>query len=221
MRLPLFFAVLSLAAPVMELQSYPTTEQLLKEQINDNEPQQIAVRSQLTSEEAEESAAFLRTKGIASIKRERKTDQAHLLSQQIWEVAVAPGDAVDALLLLDEEGLPKRKQITIFEEFVTRLRANYKMSEPLQKEAEALEQFIEKQPGVVDAEVLIKANAENSDSRAVVYIQHTGSLDDPHSALANAIKKEAVDKVEGLKEEHLIFITERATCKHPRLKVNQ
>lgn len=221
MRFPLLFAALSLALPAMELQSYPTTEQLLQEQLNDNEPPQIFIRSQLTEQEADELIDFLDKHGIPSTKKMRKSDQAHLLSQQIWEVAVAPTDTVEAVLLLDEEGLPKRKQISIFEEFVTRLRASYTMSESQQAIAEELEKSIEQKKGVVEAEILIKSDPQKNSSRVLVYIQHTGSLDDPHSELANAIKKEVLDHVPDLSDDHLILIAERATRKHPALKAKQ
>lgn len=212
MRLNIAIIILSLIA-IAPLKAYQAATAIIQEQLVDNHKEHIGIRSQLTEEEADEIILYLQERGISAEKKVSSTDQANRMSNQIWEVFVIPTDTVEAITLLDEAGLPNRRRSSIFEEFVNRIREGYTMTEPHQILAKQIEDYVENQPGIVNAEVLIKWDRDPFQDEEVLktllYIRHTGSLDDPHSEFAEGLKKHILDNVDNLEDEHLIFVTER------------
>lgn len=206
------FSLLFLNMQSTYLQADPA-QQVLQEQLNDNEPPQMVIRSHLTETEADEILHFLQQKGIASTKKVKSANYMQPLSALGWEVAVIPSNAAEALLFLQEAGLPKRKRSTLFEAFVNKIRAAYVMTESQQFQAEELEKYIEEQPGIVDAEVLMKWDLNEKNPKVLVYIEHTGSLDDPSCKLGAKIKKLVLQKIAGLTEQNLLVILERVPRK--------
>lgn len=213
MRLSLILSAFFVVTNLPLLQSYQTATKIIQDQLVDNNNEQISIRSQLTEEEALEIIQFLEEEGIPSKKKVSATDQVNRMSNQIWEVSVSPTNTVEAIILLDEAGLPSRRRSSIFEEFISRIREGYTMSEEQETLARELEDYIEKQPGIVNADVLIKWDKDPFQQdevlKTLLYIRHTGTLDDPHAELATQLKRHVLNNVQNLEEEHIIFVTER------------
>jgi type III secretory pathway lipoprotein EscJ len=213
MLLHILIVALFLFIDSTQLLSYQAARYIIEEQLVDNDYQQISIRSQLTEEEANEIIQFLTDKDIPSEKVAARSDQLHQISERIWEIHVSPTDTVEAIILLDEAELPNRKRSSLFEEFVNRIREGYTMTEQHQVIARQLEEYLEEKPGIVNAEVLIKWDHDPFQKKEIlktmVYIRHTGTLDDPHSELAEGIKSHVLESVDDLEEDHFIFITEK------------
>lgn len=215
MQLTTFFLTLLMLTNLSPLRSIQTAEKLIQEHLVDNNKENIGIASQLTEKEANELVLFLKDKGFAAEKRKTLSDQVNRMSEQIWEVTVAPTDTVEAIITLEESGYPKKKKVSIFEEFVHRIREGYTMDEAHQRLARQLEDYVEDQPGIVNAEVLIKWDKDpfNKEEilKTLLYVRHTGTLDDPNSEVSLKIKQHILDNVDNLEEEHFIFVPERET----------
>ena len=177
------------------------------------EDQTILIRTLLTKKESDKIVAFLKEKGIAVIAKKSSSKQLSMLGDNIWNLCVPNVNAVEAITLLDEAGLPKRKKINLFEEYVRRQRELYGNAEEVL--ASQIERYMEGFPGIIDVEVLIRNDADLRKNEekvsAIVYIQHDGVLDDPLGEMAEKMKEYALEEIPGLEPDNLTFITERKT----------
>lgn len=177
------------------------------------EDQDILLRTLLTKKEIDQIVIFLKEKGIDATTKKSSSKQLSMLGDSIWNLYVPLVDAVDAITLLDEAGLPERKKINLFEEYVRRQREIYGNDDDAT--AEEIAKYMEGFAGIIDAEVLIKneflSHGKEEKIAALVYIQHDGVLDDPHGELAEKMKAYAIEKIPGLDPDRLTFITERKT----------
>lgn len=197
------------------LTTYPP---LFSNQEADNLQENIIIRSQLKEKDADKIVEYLQKNGIEVKKIHTESEQIGRVSDLVWDIHATPQDTVEAIILLDEAGLPERKRTSIFEEFVARHRSDANMDSYQKDLAKNLEDEIKTYPGITDVEILIKDQLRNvvntkPHTKVLLYVKHNGTLDDPHSELGEKMKKLVIDKVPELEENHLIFIAEKETPK--------
>ncbi len=194
----------------LSLQGYQATREILENECDVHKI--ILIKTQLSEEEAKEIISFLQSKGITAIKRNMLAGREKNDSEIFWNIYAPLCDAVEVITLLDKAGLPKRKKSRLFEEFMRREREQPERYGSYASRAEDLEQEIERIPGVLDAEILIgpiKGNNPTGEIECLVYIRHTGVLDDPNGQYAEMIKKNLLQKISGLTMKNITILAER------------
>lgn len=207
---------LLLLVGVVPLSGYESVREVIEKYLSKEEERSVEIRSQLGEEESDEIVRFLHGKGIEAKKRQIKSIELQRVTERVWEIYVDEGDAVEAIMLLDEEGLPRKKKSSLFEEFINRQREAVPIDERYRYLADSIRDTIDKLPGVVHSEVLIRplSVTKGEQVKAVVYIRHDGVLDDPHSALSDEIKSYVLRRVEGLDENDFVFVAEKEIPLH-------
>ncbi|MEC7838969.1 MAG: hypothetical protein VX777_02895 [Chlamydiota bacterium] len=184
-----------------------TAEHFQRELLKGSDNSLVIVRSQLSESEADTIVDFLASKKVTAFKQHSKSDQLTELSDNFWEVYVASSDAAEAIIAIDEEGLPVREKSLVFEEYMRRQRERFQDMERDSQVVEVIRNKVKKIAGVIEVEVLYRNNDE--EVYATIYVRHNGSLDDPSSELAEKIKKIVLVNIPNLKEKNLKLITER------------
>jgi len=204
------FFILSAA----RLPAYQYTDELIQYEVDkENGASLVIVRSQLTEEEANIIIDFLSSNGLVATKEQTKSEQLAQLSENSWEVYVTSGDAVEAIVSLDQEKLPLRKKNLLFEEYMRRQRERFQSYGDNSEIIDSVQEEVQKIPGVTDVEVLINKPLIDQKNfgriQATLYVRHNGSLDDPNSDFSIKIKKIAIDLIPDLKMKNLVLITEK------------
>jgi type III secretion protein J len=178
--------------------------------------------NKLTEKEANEILVFLSTKGIDAIKVPSTGGEGGGGAKEaLWDISVTEEQATQAMSILNQAGLPRRRGQTLLGIFKEAGLVPSEMSERIRYQAGLAEQIastIRKIDGVLDAEVQISFPEEDplnpgktkGDITASVYVKHSGVLDDPNVHLITKIKRLVTSSVTGLKYDNVTIIPDRA-----------
>lgn len=177
----------------------------------------------LDEREANEILVFLASKGIQAEKAQSKDAGGGGGGGKvaIWDITVSEDMANQAMALLNQNGLPRRRSQNLLGIFSNVGLVPSAMEQQIRYQAGLAEQAastIRKIDGILDAEVQIsfpKEDPLNPDKKsgkitASVYVKHNGVLDDPNSHLITKIKRFVEASVTGLNFDNITVIPDRA-----------
>lgn len=177
----------------------------------------------LDEKEANEIVVFLSSKGIDAVKVQSLEGTGGGGSKiTLWDISVASAEANEAMSILNQSGLPRRKPQSLLGIFSNVGLVPSELQERIRYQAGLAEQIastIRKIDGVLDAEVQISfpeedplnPGGEKKDKIvASVYVKHSGVLDDPNSHLITKIKRLVAASVTGLDYDNVTVIGDRA-----------
>jgi len=176
----------------------------------------------LDEREANEILVFLASRGIEALKVKQGTEGAGGGSKLVlWDISVNLENANEAMALLNQNGLPRRRSQNLLGIFSNVGLVPSEMEQQIRYQAGLAEQIastIRKIDGIIDTEVQIsfpKEDPLNPESKkgkitASVYVKHNGVLDDPNSHLITKIKRLVAASVTGLDYDNVTVIPDRA-----------
>ncbi len=177
----------------------------------------------LDEKEANEILVFLSNKGINANKVQAINEAAGGGSGKavLWNISVESSQANEAMALLNQVGLPRRRGQNLLGIFSNVGLVPSGMQEKIRYQAGLAEQIastIRKIDGVLDADVQISFPDEDplnpgsykQKITASVYIKHSGVLDDPNAHLITRIKRLVAGSVPGLEYDNVTVIGDRA-----------
>jgi len=184
---------------------------------------QQSIVNNLDEREANEIIVFLASKGIDGEKLQAEKAQVGGTGGPIlWNINVKESESVEAMSLLNRQGLPRRKGATLLSLFAKEGLMTSDKEENIRYRAgieEELTNTIRKIDGVLDADVKISfptteavgiGTTEPPKIKAAVYVKHQGMLDDPNAHIESKIKKLLSGSVEGLDYDAVSVITDKA-----------
>jgi type III secretion protein J len=176
----------------------------------------------LDEKEANEIIVFLSTKGIDATKVQASSEGAGGGGKGVlWNISVESSQANEAMALLNQVGLPRRRGQNLLGIFSNVGLVPSGMQEKIRYQAGLAEQIastIRKIDGVLDADVQISfpdedplnPTAPKQKITASVYVKHSGVLDDPNAHLISRIKRLVAGSVNGLDYDNVTVIGDRA-----------
>lgn len=176
----------------------------------------------LDEKEANEILVYLSSKGIEANKVKSGEGGGGGGSKVVlWDIAVNADQATEAMALLNQAGLPRRRGASLLGIFANTGLVPSDLEQKIRYEAGLAEQIastIRKIDGVLDAEVQISFPQEDplnpgqykGKITSSVYVKHNGVLDDPNSHLISKIKRLVASSVTGLSYEDVTIIPDRA-----------
>lgn len=192
--------------------------------------------NQLDEKEANEILVFLSSRGIHAGKvRTAEAGAGGGLKVPMFDISVEEDQATEAMSLLNQAGLPRRRAQNLLGIFANVGLVPSEMQDKIRYQAGLAEQIastIRKIDGVLDAEVQISFPEEDplnpgaekkQKITASVYVKHNGVLDDPNSHLITKIKRLVAASVVGLDFDNVTVIADRARMYElpPGTKVGQ
>ncbi len=175
--------------------------------------------------EANEIVVFLSSRGINAQKIESKTSPGTVgeASAVLWSIAVPGEDMTQAMAILNQNGLPRKKGTNLLELFAKQGLMSSEKEETIRYQAGLEQQIantIRKIDGVIDADVQLSfppaetglptAGAQQTRVTAAVYVKHQGVIDDPNSHLISKIKRLVAGSVNGLDINDVTVISDRS-----------
>lgn len=176
----------------------------------------------LDEREANEILVFLSGKAIDAQKTQAAEAGGGGASKIVlWDISVKEEQANEAMSLLNQAGLPRRRGQNLLGIFGNVGLVPSDMEQKIRYEAGLAEQIastIRKIDGVLDAEVQISFPQEDplnpgqykGKITASVYVKHSGVLDDPNSHLITKIKRLVASSITGLDYDSVTVIPDRA-----------
>lgn len=182
---------------------------------------QRTIVNSLDEKEANEILVYLSTKGIDATKVEKKSAGGGGSKDILWDINVPEDKATEAMYLLNQQGLPRRRSQNLLGIFSSSELVPSDLKEKIKYRAGLSEQIastIRKIDGVLDAEVNISFPEEDplnpgqtkGKITASVYVKHSGILDDPNSHLLTKIKRLVSASVTGLDYDNVTVISEKS-----------
>jgi type III secretion protein J len=185
---------------------------------------QKTIVNALDEREANEILVFLASKGISANKIQSAGaaggggGPAKIV---LWDISVDEKDATEAMALLNQAGLPRKRSQNLLSIFSNVGLVPSERQDKIRYEAGLAEQIasvIRKIDGVLDAEVQISFPEEDPLNPgktkgkivASVYVKHNGVLDDPNSHLVTKIKRLVAASITGLDYNDVTVISDRA-----------
>jgi len=183
------------------------------------------VVSDVSEREANEIVVFLYSRGI---KVEKVPAKAGVgigsdTGPAMWNIAVEESRMTDAMALLNQNGLPRKKGTNLLELFAKQGLMSSEKEETIRYQAGLEQQIantIRKIDGVIDADVQLSFPAQETTlapgqqsqqkTTAAVYVKHTGVIDDPNSHLVPKIKRLVSGSVNGLDINDVTVISDRS-----------
>ncbi len=175
----------------------------------------------LQEREANEIIVLLASKGIHSEKIAEKSSAAGgAQAVQLWDIAVPSTEAVEAMSILNANGLPKKSSQSLLNIFAGGSLVPSAEEQKIRYEAGLAAQIastIRKIDGVIDADVQISFPEENplqpgtflGSPSASVFVKHNGVLDDPNLHLVSKVKNLVASSVPGLTADNVSVIGDR------------
>lgn len=175
--------------------------------------------------EANEIVVFLASRGIKAEKVAAKASAAVGVDTgpAVWSIAVEEGDMTEAMAILNQNGLPRKKGTNLLELFAKQGLMSTDKEETIRYQAGLEQQIantIRKIDGVLDADVqlsfppqetgLAAPGAQQQKTTAAVYVKHQGVVDDPNSHLVSKIKRLVSGSVNGLDINDVTVISDRS-----------
>lgn len=176
----------------------------------------------LDEKEANEIIVFLSTRGLGASKIKSTEVAAGGSKVTLWDIQVQQDQATEAMALLNQNGLPRRRGQNLLGLFANVGLVPSEMQDKIRYQAGLAEQIastIRKIDGVLDADVQLSfpeedplnPNAEKKQKiSASVYIKHSGVLDDPNSHLVTKVKRLVAASITGLDFDNVTVIGDRA-----------
>lgn len=181
----------------------------------------------LDEREANEIIVFLSSRGINAIKTQSTESTGSGANKVfLWDIEVPPEDAMQAMAILNQNGLPRRRGQNLLGIFANSGLVPSEMQDTIRYQAglgEQIANVIRKIDGVLDAEVQISFPKEDPLNPAAtkgkitasVYVKHSGVLDDPNAHLITKIKRLVAASVPGLDFDNVTVIGDRARFNEP------
>lgn len=174
----------------------------------------------LDEKEANEILVFLSSRGIEATKIQAASDATGGNKTVLWNISVDSTQANQAMALLNQAGLPRRRGANLLNIFSNVGLVPSGMQEKVRYQAGLAEQIastIRKIDGVLDADVQISfpdedpfnPNAPKQKITASVYVKHNGVLDDPNAHLVSRIKRLVAGSINGLDYDNVTVIGDR------------
>jgi len=175
--------------------------------------------------EANEIVVFLASRNINAVKIAAKTTGGVAQAgPPMYSIAVDQRDMTDAMAILNQNGLPRKKGTNLLELFAKQGLMTTEKEETIRYQAGLEQQIantIRKIDGVIDADVQLSFPAEAaaggpaaaaapSRVTAAVYVKHQGIVDDPNSHLISKIKRLVAGSVNGLDINDVTVISDRS-----------
>lgn len=176
----------------------------------------------LDEREANEILVFLSSKGIFAQKMQAaETGAGGAARMVLWDISVNEDQATEAMSLLNQAGLPRRRGQSLLGIFGNVGLVPSDVEQKIRYEAGLGEQIastIRKIDGVLDAEVQLSFPQEDplnpgqykGKITSSVYVKHSGVLDDPNTHLISKIKRLVASSVTGLDYDNVTVIPDRA-----------
>jgi type III secretion protein J len=175
----------------------------------------------LEEKDANEILVFLSTKGVNAQKVRTDVDPgAGGGGIVLWNISVSEEQATEAMALLNQAGLPRRRGQSLLGIFATTGLVPSGLQEKIRYQAglgEQIASIIRKIDGVLDADIQISfpeedplnPGAPKQKITASVYVKHNGVLDDPNAHLVTRIKRLVAGGVPGLDYDSVTVIGDR------------
>jgi type III secretion protein J len=191
--------------------------------------QRANIVTDVPEREANEIIVFLASKGINAIKIESPSTGAvgggGESTSVLWSIAVDEKQTVEAMAFLTQNGLPRKKSMTLLDIFAKSGLVSSDREETIRYQVGLAQQIagtIRKIDGVIDADVELSfppettaipgltSTAAPTRITASVYVKHQGILDDPNSHLVTKIKRLVASSITGLDLNDVTVISDRA-----------
>jgi type III secretion protein J len=176
--------------------------------------------------EANEIVVFLASKGIEAEKTPSPTTApGGEAGATLYSIAVPSDSAVEAMAILNQNGLPRKVGTNLLELFAKQGLMSSDKEETIRYQvglAQQIANTIRKIDGVIDADVQLSfpsteatlpgapGTAAPQKVTAAVYVKHQGILDDPNSHLVTKIKRLVAGSVNGLDVNDVTVISDRS-----------
>lgn len=177
----------------------------------------------LHEKEANLIVVFLESKGIAAHKEQMILTGAAATSGggTKYNIVVNEKQSIDALAILNRNGLPRKMGTTLLELFAKQGLMTSDREETIRYHAGLAQQLtntILLMDGVIDASVQLSfpqedntPGVENKEKiTAAVYVKHMGILDDPNSHLETKIKRLISGSITGLDINDVTVVSDRS-----------
>lgn len=175
----------------------------------------------LDEKEANEILVFLSNKGVDANKVQAVSEGGMGGKAILWNISVESSQANEAMALLNQVGLPRRRGQNLLGIFSNVGLVPSGMQEKIRYQAGLAEQIastIRKIDGVLDADVQVSfpdedplnPTAAKQKITASIYVKHSGILDDPNAHLITRIKRLVAGSVPGLEYDYVTVIGDRA-----------
>lgn len=176
--------------------------------------------------EANEMLVFLASKGIPAVKMQAaSTGPGGGTGDQMWSISVDQKQEIDAISILNRNGLPRQKTTSLLEIFAKSGLVSSEREESIRYQAGLAAQLagtINQIDGVIDTQVEIsipkeegisipgEAPTEKKRITAAIFVKHQGILDDPNSHLVTKIKRLVSGSISGLDINDVTVISDRS-----------
>lgn len=172
--------------------------------------------------EANLIVVFLESKGISAEKNLMAVSGAGAANDTgpKFNINVAQGKAIDAMAILNRNGLPRKQGTNLLTLFAKQGLTTSQKEETVRYQAGLAQQItntIMLMDGVLDASVQISfppeeitPGEEKQKITAAVYVKHQGVIDDPHSHLENKIRRLVSGSVTGLDVNDVTVVADRS-----------
>jgi type III secretion protein J len=178
--------------------------------------------------EANEIIVFLASRGIKADKVPTKTGASvgPDTGPTMWSIAVEEGSITEAMAILNQSGLPRKRGPDLLELFAKQGLMSTEREEAIRYQAGLEQQIantIRKIDGVIDADVQLSIPSTTSNTggglaaqgppqrvTASVYVKHQGIIDDPNSHLVAKIKRLVAGSVNGLDINDVTVISDKS-----------
>ncbi|MBM3191294.1 MAG: EscJ/YscJ/HrcJ family type III secretion inner membrane ring protein [Chlamydiae bacterium] len=185
--------------------------------------QMNSIISGVDEREANLIVVFLETRGIKAQKIKAASGNAvgGQETTATFDIAVAQAQAIEAMALLNKNGLPRKQGTTLLDLFAKQGLMTSDKEETIRYQAGLAQQInntILMIDGVIDATVQLSFPPESTGIgetqqepiTAAVYVKHQGVYDDPNAHLENKIKRIVSGSVTGLDINNVTVIADRS-----------
>jgi len=181
-----------------------------------------SIVNNLGEREANEIIVFLASKGVHAVKVPAAVSSTAVATgpSNLWNITVDSNDAVYAMSILNQNGLPRRQGTTLLELFAKSGLMSSDREENIRFQsglAEQLKNTIRKMDGVIDAEVQLSFPQEATTPGAAppritasVFVKHQGVMEDPNNFLETKIKRLVSGAITGLDFDSVSVISDRS-----------
>ena len=176
----------------------------------------------LDEKDANEILVFLSSRNIDAEKIQATGGGSGGGNKEVkWDISVNSSEASEAMRLLNQQGLPRRRSENLLGVFSSSGLVPSDLQEKIKYRAALaaeLASTIRKYEGVLDADVLVSFPEEDplnpgkmkGKITAAVWVEHSGVLDDPNSHMMSRIKRYVASAVTGLDPDNVTVIGERS-----------
>ncbi|MFZ4772896.1 MAG: EscJ/YscJ/HrcJ family type III secretion inner membrane ring protein [Chlamydiia bacterium] len=185
--------------------------------------------SNLDEREANLIIVFLESKGITAAKEAMAVQAGESGGTAKFNIVAPREKAIEAMTLLNQNGLPKRIGPSLLELFAPSGLMSTDKQETIRYQAglsQQIQNTIMMIDGVIDVSVQISfPAAESTDTSskitAAVFVKHQGIVDDPNSHLESKIKRLVSGSVNGLDLNDVTVVTDRSRLNDITMSMDQ